>query len=439
MEGIFAKHMQWMHDREIALAEQGIKIFRLSTTERSEFKECRRRWDLSSYSRQGLEPKKPAYALSFGTAIHYGLEQYYAAMIVGKEVSAAYHFAEKWKELAIATVYSLRGEKGPEWEEVVANMVAHEGFDPKDTEAFYPEWLDDEFEKALAVKADEYFAKDVQDYLDLGKAMLDGYQTYSTLLDNHPDTGFKKVLYTEKEFAVPIPDPSTGEPYRYTDPSGQVWEMWLVGRFDMIVLDVDDWVWVLDHKSSKDKLNKDLLILDDQMTMYQWALREIFRLWNSPYINKIAGCYYNVLRKKLPTIPRVLVNGKSLSKAKDIDTTYDLYLQAIMDNGFDPADYQDILQYLQGQPNTFFERAKVRRNQYEIAHAGSLLLLEAIDMLNAPYIYPNFTWDCRWKCDFKELCLSMNRNDDCDYLKEALFQKRVAEDNSVYLRESTVE
>ena len=71
--------------------------------------------------------------------------------------------------------------------------------------------------------------------------------------------------------------------------------------------------------------------------------------------------------------------------------------------------------------------------------AGRMVLMEGIDMLNAPYIYPNPTWDCSWKCDFKTLCLATNRNDDIEYLKTTLYRTRVLDEKSVYARESTVE
>ena len=39
----FEQHMQVMSDREKILEKEGVKVFRVSTTERAEFKECRRR------------------------------------------------------------------------------------------------------------------------------------------------------------------------------------------------------------------------------------------------------------------------------------------------------------------------------------------------------------------------------------------------------------
>ena len=68
-----------------------------------------------------------------------------------------------------------------------------------------------------------------------------------------------------------------------------------------------------------------------------------------------------------------------------------------------------------------------------------MLRCEAIDMLNAPYIYTNPTWDCKWDCDYKQLCLATNRNDDVEWLLKSMYQKREFEEDSVYSRESTVE
>ena len=390
---IFDQHMQAMVEREKILAANGVRIFRLSATERQEFKECRRRWDYSSYSRQGLEPKSPAQALWFGTGIHHVLEYYYGKILQGEY---------------------------PEEAEVVEAWMA---------------WVNTEWtriEEASGTALWEEQKKSFQAVIELGIQMLSGYVAWSSKADHMKSSGFKKVLFTEREFIVPIPDPNSpsGEPYCFQDGGGQLWEIWLVGRLDLVVEDFDGKIWCLDHKTSKDKLNPEHLLLDDQMTVYSWALQQILR-------TPVAGCYYNVLRKKAPTVPQVLVSGKGLSKAKSIDTTYDVYMDAILDSGFDPEDYKDILRVLADKPNTFFQREKVFRNQHELSLAGKQLALEAIDMLNAPFIYPNPTWDCIWKCDFRNLCLSTNRGDDTSFLKEALFQKREHHGDSVYSRETT--
>ena len=390
LEEVFDEHMAKMAEREKELTAQGVHIFRLSTTERQEFKECRRRWDYSSYSRQGIEPKRPAVALWFGTGIHHVLEYYY-----GKQVSEEAYVSDEaieasWMEWVESEFQRMEESSGELW--------------PSQKEAF-------------------------EETIDLGLQMLLGYVRWANTADESKNLGFKEVLFTEREFIVPIPDSSSGEPYRFEDAEGTPWEIWLVGRIDLVVRDFKDKIWVLDHKTSKDKLNPEHLVLDDQMTLYPWALQQIIH-------QEVEGCYYNVLRKKLPTVPQVLVSGKGLSKAKSIDTTYDVYLRAIEENGFDPADYEEILHILSNKPNTFFEREKVFRNQHELETAGRMLLLEAIDMLNAPFIYTNPTWDCIWKCDYRQLCIATNRGDDVDFLKNALFQPRKHHGDSVYNRET---
>jgi len=378
----YDRHLAEMRKHLAELDEQGIRVFKLSTTERQEFKRCRRRWDYSSFSRQSIEPKRPATALWFGTGIHYALAEYYE-----KELDPGTAF-EKWANEGIEAI--RESQKGL-WDDQL---------------------------------------KELEDIRQLGVDMLDGYVTWASLADFKEGTGFKEVLLVEREFQVPIRD-AEGNPLRFTDGAGQIWECHLVGRLDMIVQDFDGRLWVLDHKTSKDKLDPEILIMDDQMTIYLWAAQQIFGV---PF----EGCYYNVLRKKVPRVPPVLKSG-GLSQAKDIDTTYEVYMQAIEDNGLNPDDYHKILDILQNKPNTFYQREKVRRNQHEIVIAGALLVGEAVDMLNAPYIYPNPTWDCKWDCDYKELCLATNRNDDVEWLREAMFQTREPEEGSVYDRESTIE
>ncbi|MBT9168107.1 MAG: hypothetical protein DDT19_01452 [Syntrophomonadaceae bacterium] len=394
-QDMFQSHMEMMALREQELEVQGIKVFRLSTTERRGFKECRRKWDFSSLSRQAIEPKQPAIALQFGVGIHYALEMFYSGTPILRGSDEVLDM-----ETAAIVVHWRRWVK-----EQIAKMTQEQ------------QALWDEQKQAIEESA------------KLGEGILKGYERWVAVVDITEELGFKNILYTEREFAVIVPD-ENGDPYFFTDANGQMWEIWLVGRLDMIVEDFDDHIWILDHKTSKNRLDAEILILDDQMTMYLWAIQQILG-------RPVEGCYYNVLRKKIPTVPKVLANGKALSQDKAIDTTYEVYLQAILDNGFNPAEYVTILDFLASKKTDFFERVKIRRNQHEIGMAGRLLLLEAIDMLNAPYIYPNPTRDCKWKCDYKFLCLATNRNDDVEYLYKALFQPRKINSPSVYNRENT--
>jgi len=384
---IFMSHQVATFDLIDRLVTEGYRIFRLSTTERQEFKECRRRWDFSSMSRQAIEPKRPATALWFGHGIHKGLEEHYS----GNDGIKAF---DTWAA-----------------EEIERISQASNGL-----------WDDQ--------------VNELRDMVELGKGILEGYIQWSSVADLTAQRGFRMVHFTEREFIVPIMDSSHGvtttdTSYNiatFTDANGQKWAMFLVGRLDLIVEDFYERLWVMDHKTSKDKLDIETLTLDDQMTVYLWAAQQIFG-------RRFEGAYYNVLRKKLPVVPKVLVSGKALSQDKSIDTTYEVYYNEIIKQGFNPDDYKGILTLLQEKPNTFYQREKVRRNQAEILNAGAWLYYEAIDMLNDPFLYTNPTWDCKWKCDFRELCKAMNRNDDVTFMRENMFQKREEDEASVYCRQ----
>lgn len=407
---VFEKHMIAMAEREKELAERGIKVFRASTTEVEEFLECRRKWNWSSLSRLGLEPKKPHAALSFGITAHKALEEFYKGRMQDKYVDIGMEFLVDWRLAVMQSIYGLRGEPMPEFDE--------DGFDYAYNEAL---------EKVSPEEAQGYNDLEV-----LGIEMMRNYEVWSNKADYDESTGFKRILYTEKEFAVPMKWTGSDIPFQFIDANEQSWELWLVGRLDLVVEDFAGRIWVLDHKTSKDRLDEEILILDDQMTKYLWAAEQILQ-W------PVEGVFYNVLRKKLPTVPKVLVSGKGLSKDKSMDTTYEVYLEAILANGFKPDDYEEYLEMLQNKKTGFFERVKVRRNNYEIITAGIYMVQQALDMLNVPLIYPHFTWDCKWKCDFKELCAATNRNDDTEWMLQNNFRKREFDTNSVYLRETTIE
>jgi hypothetical protein len=378
----WAFHEEWLKGHLEKCAEEGVHIFKYSTTERHDFKFCRRQWDYASPSRQGWEKKVAHEALWMGTGLHHALEMFYRR----EGVSAV----EAWSD-----------------------------------------WIDSELVRLKEVVPESQwttFEENTLNAASLGEGMLRNYEVWAEKADNSESIGFKRILSVEKEFQVPVRDDS-GNIARFTDREGTIWEIHLVGRLDMLVEDFHDRIWIMDHKSSKDKLDPEHLLMDDQMTIYIWAVQQIIG-------RPIEGALYNVLRKKLPTIPKTLQAG-GLSQDKSMDTTLEVYMEEIENQGLDPEKYVKMIDILSNKPNTFQQREKVRRTPYEIAVAGRMLLYEGIDMLNAPYIYPNPNWDCKWRCDYKELCLAQNRNDDVEWMLESMYQK--SDRGSVYVRESTIE
>jgi hypothetical protein len=363
------EHLARTSERAVAVVTR-IPFTKISTTERQGFKQCRLAWNFGSYQRQNLEPNRSDDRLWFGTGAHKALDEYYAPK----------------------------------------NTINEDGSIPLhgDPVGFWIKWTDAEYKRMAEISG--MFTEETDSFNDmrgLGIAVLTNYVKYAEEFDDF------EVVMTEQEFEVPIRNPATNEVVGL-----------LVGRFDGIARTRDGRLWLLEHKTSADKLNPNDTLYDDQTTGYLWAAQQVFG-------QPLEGIYYNVLRKKVPRKPPMLVNGKSLSKAKDIDTTYEVYLDTILENGLDPAQYADILEILKAKGNTFVMREKVIKDSKEIALWGRQLYDEYIDMADNPRIYPNMTFDCSWMCDFKPLCTATRKGDDVRFLIEAGYRCR-ALDNTTY-------
>ena len=149
----------------------------------------------------------------------------------------------------------------------------------------------------------------------------------------------------EKRFEVPIPDAAGGRRTRVR----------LRGVIDVVWYDPDQGDLVIDdHKTTKKGADTFIRKLghDPQLCGYLWAVRWMLsrgQLWSvaslravgmsNPQINALliaakegtlatGRVRYNVLRKKLPTVPRVLKNG-TITTDQSIDTTPGLYAAAL--------------------------------------------------------------------------------------------------------------
>lgn len=122
------------------------------------------------------------------------------------------------------------------------------------------------------------------------------------------------------------------------------------GRVDRVIMQ-DQRVFLGETKTGRSLPGEDFREWDIQTLLYIWALEKA-RLF------KFDGIMWDHIRTKTPTIPRVLKNGQ-LSQAKNIDTTYEVYMQAIAEQGLNPADYSEILDILAMKKNQFYRRVFV--------------------------------------------------------------------------------
>lgn len=324
------------------------------------FKQCRQYWDFNSKIRRSLEPNDVSEYFTFGTAIHAGLEEWYNP---------------QWLPNGHPSIESV-----------------------KDSNAIYEflrSWLEHGDDRLTVMTWEEYNS--------LGIEMLTGYFEYARVNDN-----FMPVR-TEIEFEVPIPVGASlwhkvfnrknfgfdandclthnGRPVVYQ------------GRLDLLARDEHGLV-IVDHKTASKFDSTAHLEMGEQVASYAWAMR------SCGY--EVHSIIYNELKKATPEEPEVLKSGK-LSKNKAVATSVAKFRQALARTGQSEVGYEDYLAWLEINPPQLFRRTTVRKSSKELDVIGERILLEALDMLDDPSIYPtpSKNYNCV-KCAFRQPCLAAN-------------------------------
>lgn len=341
----------------------------IRTSDRRTYKKCRLQWDWTSKIRRDLEPNRIDKNLTFGTAIHAGLEQYYDP--------------RSWHDRQVAI------------------GAAHVAFDQSLPR---PE-----------AEADDEQRDAYKEALKLGHGMLDGYFAWATEYDRFTP------LAVELEFEVPIPAPhgtslpapfgSNGEHLFYR---GE--HVMYQGRIDLLVQDEWGAYWICDHKTAGKLEDTDFLARDEQCGSYAWAIQEMLGF-------KINGVLYNELWKQLPHPPKQLKSGK-FSVDKSQNTTLKIFQETVAQHGQDVVEYADFVEWLTANEKPYFRRTQVHRSQRELQLLGEQIALEAVDMLNGPSIYPNPDRFTCGRCAFQAPCLARMDGSDSEWLLKEIAHKR---------------
>lgn len=352
--------------------EDGVEPYIVRTTDRTNFKKCRRQWDFTSGMRKNLEPVKMNKHLAFGIAIHVGLERYYDP--------ETWEFPHDVKTGTMLSAFKAENER--------------QRVEERDTIG----GMDDE-------RVAEYADREA-----LGLGMLKRYAEWAKRKDK-----FTPIAVEEK-FQIPVPGPN-GNPL-VVEGRPVVYQV----RIDLVLEDREGRWWVCDHKTAGSLGDVNFLDLDTQMTSYAWAAQIYY---NRPF----AGVLYNELEKVVPHEPAELKSGK-LSKDKKQLTTVELYLKAIRDRGLDADDYADILDHLRFNERDYFRRTPLRRNNVELHLQGQYVIAEVADMLSDPLIYPNPNKMVCGNCDFFHPCVVANEGGDVDFVlnNKMMYRPRTSED-----------
>jgi len=248
-------------------------------------------------------------------------------------------------------------------------------------------WVGRERDRLLKLDLSDENWFEIQEVEDLGHGMLEHYLQWAPQKDSLNEL---QVTMPEVPIAMPIPGlrkvifagTADGHAKACERPRGE-------SRY-----------WLLEWKSCASFPDFQALLLDEQALGYVWACRRDPRFAGIEPV----GVIFTFLRKKLPARPQLLQSG-ALSKRKNIDTTYDTYLQCIRERELDEGDYSDILAKLKERPNNFFKRVFIP------VQPGALKVFEhdlvgvAKEMLDPNLsLYPSCLWFRYARCPFRVPC-----------------------------------
>lgn len=193
-------------------------------------------------------------------------------------------------------------------------------------------------------------------------------------------------------------------------------------RADAIVRDKRGLQWLVEHKTHDKMPTEDVRMSDLQTLLYIWALRKLG--W------QIDGILWDYLRTKKPAVPEVLKSGE-LSRRKNIDTTWEVYKQAILDQGLDPKSYSDMRELLDGNESKWYRRVYLPVTEAMINFVVEDAKRTSL-MIHALQEFPVRCLQfmtCRM-CSYRALCEAEVRGLDADFIREREYKPRVREDDN---------
>jgi len=227
---------------------------------------------------------------------------------------------------------------------------------------------------------------ELENFIALGREMVRNYIPFSKMND---------------DFTVIQPEVSLE--YDFND-------FYFAGTTDGVVKDNQNGIWLLEHKTAAQFPNTAALSFSMQAAMYCWVAQKTPAISS---LGSVRGVMFNILRKAVPTQPKMLKSGRGMERRKDIGCTPQQYLEAVARAGFDPNEYAEFAAEL--DPNKFVHReyislplsslgVAVTEFTY-IAH-DMMAILEAVDS-GAPTPPTAYRCDplrmCSW-CDYRSLC-----------------------------------
>ncbi len=334
----------------------------IRTSDRSSFKRCRRKWNWESGIRENLGPvDRPSY-FWIGTGGHFAMEDFHGHNYYGNPVTAF----EAYCDACVKSADHHKIQVPDDYEEQRAmgvGVIAHYLDWIKERDALETVWMED-------VNGNNQPCVEVKCQIEI--------PVPQRLLDK-PGNRYKRIIY----------------------------QMTL----DRLVV-IDGEYWILDWKFFK-QFSQVPVEFNGQMTAYVWGAQA---MWTVP----VVGAIYHEFLKKVPPGVRMLQNG-DISSAKNQSVTHTQYRDALIAKYGDVSKapsknilaLNDFAHRENENQDPFIRRTFTTRNTQQLQAEGTQVLMEMEDMLDPDLaLYTNPTKDCGWDCQFNEICLQMNRDDD---------------------------
>jgi hypothetical protein len=172
-------------------------------------------------------------------------------------------------------------------------------------------------------------------------------------------------------------------------------------------------------KTAKRLPDESMRLWDLQTILYVWALREL----GYP----VKAVLWDYVRTKAPTVPQILKNG-SISK-RDVDTTYEVYLDTIKKNKLKVNDYQDILDELKGKSvDRFYKRVLLPVNDKMIETVLNDAKMTSLEMATIRHLpVRNISGYTCPRCFYSSICQASLRGLDSNFIIEKEYMPRKEE------------
>lgn len=335
------------------VAEPNKRIAVIRTSDRIQYKMCRRKWGWGSHLRSNLGSNRVASPLWLGSGVHFALEDYHGPNIYGHPADAlkAYYIAFKRSGKSMPDNYSEDMELG------IAMM------------RYYVMWL-------------------------VGRDPLTTY-----IRDGVPQI--------EVPFKIEIPlDKALLEANGYD-------QCIYSGTIDRVIIDQFGQLWVDEYKTAK-QFEVNHLQTDPQITTYHWAASILYP--DMPVAGVVYQQHKKavpneprILKNGNLSVAKNQGTTHRMYRAKVIE-----HYGSIEKAPSDVIACMNSLAVHEGPDNDgFIRRDWVERNAHQAQAETEKILMEAEEMVRQDLpLYPNPTRQCPYFCSFLSACVSMDDGGD---------------------------